>query len=62
MAVNKVVYGKKTIIDLTEDTVTPETLLEGVTAHNAAGEKIVGVMPAIKVENSLKSDSTLVIP
>lgn len=30
------------MIDLTEDTVTPETLLEGATAHNAAGELITG--------------------
>lgn len=28
--------------DTSKDTVTPETLLEGVTAHNAAGEPIVG--------------------
>lgn len=29
-------------VDLTGDTVTPETLWKGVTAHNAAGEAIVG--------------------
>ena len=42
MAVNKVVYGKETLIDLTGDSVTAEKLLEGETAHNAAGERIVG--------------------
>lgn len=42
MAVNKVIYGGKTLIDLTDLTVTPETLAEGVTAINAQGEKIVG--------------------
>lgn len=41
--VNKVVYGGDTLIDLTTDTVTPETLSRGVTAHNAAGMQIVGV-------------------
>lgn len=46
MAVNKVVYGGTTLVDLTSDSVTPETLLEGTTAHNAAGERIVGKMPA----------------
>lgn len=42
MAVNKVVYDGKVLIDLTMLTVTPETLAEGVIAINAAGEIIVG--------------------
>lgn len=42
MAVSKVVFGERTLIDLTGDTVLPETLFAGETAHNAAGEKIVG--------------------
>ena len=46
MAVNKVVYGGRTLIDLTSDTVTAETLAEGVTAHGANGELIVGTMVA----------------
>lgn len=41
---NKVVYAGKTLIDLTEDTVTPATLKSGVTAHNAAGAKITGTL------------------
>lgn len=44
MAVNKVVYGQNTLIDLTGDTVTPETLALGVTAHAADGSAIVGTM------------------
>ena len=44
MAVNKVEYGGETLIDLTEDTVTSQTLAEGVTAHGADGEKIVGTL------------------
>lgn len=44
MAVNKVVYGGNVLLDLTSDTVTPETLAEGVTAHDASGERIVGTM------------------
>ena len=44
MAVNKVEINGKTVIDLTKDTVLPQTLLSGVTAHNAAGEPIVGAV------------------
>lgn len=46
MAYNKVVYNGQTLVDLTEDTVTEETLLVGTTAHDASGKKITGVMPA----------------
>lgn len=42
MAVSKVVYDNKTIIDLTGDTVTRSSLAYGTTAHNAAGNQIVG--------------------
>ena len=42
MAVNKVSINGTTVLDLTADTVTPETLSMGVTAHNAAGELITG--------------------
>lgn len=43
MANNKVQLSDGTVLlDLTGDTVTPGTLLTGVTAHNAAGEQIVG--------------------
>lgn len=45
MANNKVQLSDGTILlDLTGDTVTPETLMSGVTAHNAAGEPIVGAV------------------
>ena len=42
MSVNKVSINGTTVLDLTADTVTPETLSTGVTAHNAAGELITG--------------------
>ena len=42
MAVNKVIYDGDTLVDLTDSTVTPETLAEGVIAYNAKGERIVG--------------------
>lgn len=42
MAVNKVIYGNQTLIDLTQDTVEADKLLEGFTAHKADGTQIVG--------------------
>lgn len=47
MAVNQVIYGEETLIDLTNDTVTPSALAEGETAHNAAGEEIVGTLKVL---------------
>lgn len=53
MGVNKVVFntadGENTLIDLTNDSVTPETLAEGVTAHSANGDIITGTMPITNV-------------
>lgn len=43
MANNKVQLSDGTVLlDLTGDTVTPDTLLSGATAHDAAGNRIVG--------------------
>lgn len=44
MAINKVEFGDRTLIDLTADSVTPQTMLKGTTAHNAAGEPIEGAV------------------
>lgn len=55
MGVNKVEYGGKTLIDLTNDSVTPETLMEGETAHDASGEPIVGTMKKGGSENAVLS-------
>lgn len=44
MAVNKVTVNGRTILDLTNDTVKPYKLMEGATAHDAAGNKIVGTL------------------
>ena len=42
MAVNKVIYGGNTLIDLTGDSVTKDKLLVGASAHTMAGVKIDG--------------------
>ena len=45
MAVNKVELANgEVLIDLTNDSVTPETLAEGETAHDKSGAIIVGTM------------------
>lgn len=36
-------------VDLTQDTVTPGALLQGVTAHNAAGEPITGTLSGLNL-------------
>lgn len=51
MGKNKVVYAGKVLIDLTADTVTPENLLEGMTAHSKSGEKITGTMKKMTVSD-----------
>jgi len=42
MAINKVIYGGNTLIDLTSDTVTADQLQKGVTAHDKSGAVITG--------------------
>ena len=62
MAINKVeingTNGVETLIDLTGDTVTPETLAEGYTAHAANGELIVGTAKGGTVDMSKYFETT----
>ena len=44
MAVNKVEINGVVKLDLTQDTVTPDTLLKDTVAHDASGARIVGTM------------------
>lgn len=48
---NKIIYGGKTLIDLTADTVTADKLAEGITAHDKSGAVITGT-------NTYDSDTT----
>lgn len=43
--INKVVYGNITLIDITEDTVTANKMISGITAHDKSGSTITGTMP-----------------
>lgn len=62
MAVNKVIYGGNTLVDLTEDSVTPANLLHGATAHNASGEQIVGSMVPVGGVESWNGRTGSVMP
>ena len=44
MAISKVVYGTTVLVDLTSDTVDAEHLAKGYTAHDAAGNAVVGTL------------------
>lgn len=47
MANNKVIFGNTTVMDITDSTVTPETLKQGEVAYNSAGQRIVGTLVTI---------------
>lgn len=40
--VNKVIYGNRTLIDLTGDTVQADKILSGYTAHDKSGAPVTG--------------------
>lgn len=39
---NKVIYGSKTLIDLTADTIAPDQVQEGITFHDKSGAILTG--------------------
>lgn len=39
---NKIIFGGETLIDLTSDTVSPDKLQKGITAHDKSGAPITG--------------------
>ena len=39
---NKVIYGGKTLIDLTADTIAPDQVQEGITFHDKSGAILTG--------------------
>lgn len=59
MAVNKVEINGEVKLDLTQDTVTEDTLLKGASAHDAAGNVVEGKVittPVPVTSNLLKGD------
>lgn len=66
MGVNKLVINDETKLDLTEDTVTPDSLLEGVTAHDCTGARITGALPTVEqaqpvIETSFLTQANLMV-
>lgn len=57
MAVNEVVVNGVTELSLVEDTVTEDSLLEGVTAHDASGNQITGKLYGVPVDTELDVES-----
>lgn len=57
MAINKVIYGGNTLIDLTGDSVTASDVLAGVTFHAPSGELTEGTCP---FDSDTSSDTALV--
>ena len=56
MPINKIIYEDNVLIDLTEDTVTPDTLVKGVTAHDKAGNVITGTGDFVSESMVLEAD------
>ena len=52
MAINKVVCNGETLMDITSSTVTEDSLVYGVTAYDARGEKITGTLAADSGDHS----------
>ena len=50
MGINKVVFGERTLIDLTTDTITADELRIGYTAHTADGATITGTLNTAALE------------
>ena len=48
---NQVIVNGETILDLRSDTVTPETLQKGYTAHDKSGTKITGALEAPSLQS-----------
>lgn len=58
MAVNKVIYGGNTLVDLTGDTITAADLADGVKATGADGNPVIGLMQKVTIDAELSTTST----
>lgn len=52
MAINKVIYGNTTLMDITDTTATASTIITGYGAYGADGVWIDGTAPADTSENT----------
>ena len=59
---NKIIYGGKVLLDLTNDTVSPNTLGYGTTAHDKSGRIITGnLVPLLNQPPFLATNSGKII-
>lgn len=58
MAVNKIIYDGRALVDLTSDTVTADNLAAGVRATGADGKPVVGLLPKVTIDTELSLSST----
>jgi hypothetical protein len=61
MGASKVIVDGETIVDLTGDSATPETVAEGETFHDANGEPRVGTMTTAPVVQTTGDSDTAVM-
>lgn len=54
--VNKVVYGNQTVIDLTNDNVTPSDVLTGKSFHDGSGAQQTGTLDPYVVGDTAETD------
>lgn len=57
MAISKVVFGGDTLMDITDSTVSEDSLLDGFTAYGADGEKVVGGVKLATKLSELENDA-----
>ena len=57
MAVNKVQFGNRVLMDISDSTLTAEDLLEGLVAYNRSGERIIGRMAKIILDDAMSDTS-----
>lgn len=62
MAVNKVIYGNSTVIDLTADTVAADKMIAGTTAHAKDGTVVTGIIVERKEEEIVADGNKIRIP
>ena len=62
MEKNKIIYGGNVLLDLTNDTVSSDTLIEGITAHDKSGRIITGnLVPLLNQPPFLATNSGQII-
>lgn len=60
--INKVIVNGDVKIDLSSDTVDPDSLIEGVTAHDGSGAIIVGTLAVRSIDDLQISPGYIIVP